>query len=178
MKKLYVKTYGCQMNTYDSARMADLLAPLGYVQADSPDDADMVILNTCHIREKAAEKVYSEVGRLRALKAERTKNGGRMLLAVAGCVAQAEGQEIVAGEILGHRVVVDAGVAEHVGGGGSERIVARARGVDLERGIDGQALDEARVFVGRQVVEEDEGQEQRLVEVPVDVAGVHLVVAR
>jgi tRNA-2-methylthio-N6-dimethylallyladenosine synthase len=96
MKKLYVKTYGCQMNTYDSARMADLLAPLGYVQADSPDDADMVILNTCHIREKAAEKVYSEVGRLRALKAERTKNGGRMLLAVAGCVAQAEGQEIVA----------------------------------------------------------------------------------
>jgi tRNA-2-methylthio-N6-dimethylallyladenosine synthase len=96
MKKLYVKTYGCQMNAYDSAKMADLLAPLGYAASDTPQDADMVILNTCHIREKAAEKVYSELGRLKTLKAEKARQGGRMLLAVAGCVAQAEGEEIVA----------------------------------------------------------------------------------
>jgi tRNA-2-methylthio-N6-dimethylallyladenosine synthase len=92
MKKLFIKTYGCQMNVYDSARMADLLAPLGYAPADAPDDADMVILNTCHIREKAAEKVYSELGKLKRLK---EKKAG-MLIAVAGCVAQAEGEEIVA----------------------------------------------------------------------------------
>ena len=91
MKKLFIKTYGCQMNAYDSARMADLLAPLGYGATDAPEDADMVILNTCHIREKAAEKVYSELGRLKALKRE--KPG--MLVAVAGCVAQAEGEEMV-----------------------------------------------------------------------------------
>jgi tRNA-2-methylthio-N6-dimethylallyladenosine synthase len=96
MKKLYIKTYGCQMNVYDSARMADLLAPLGYVPVDGPDDADMVILNTCHIREKATEKVYSELGQLRRLKASRADSGNTMLLAVAGCVAQAEGKEIVA----------------------------------------------------------------------------------
>jgi len=96
MKKLFVKTYGCQMNAYDSAKMADLLAPLGYAATDAPDGADMVILNTCHIREKAAEKVYSELGRLRTLKAEKARSGGRMVLAVAGCVAQAEGEEIVA----------------------------------------------------------------------------------
>src|SRR3954462_12720008 len=96
MKKLFVKTYGCQMNAYDSARMADLLAPLGYAAADGPEGADMVILNTCHIRERAADKVYSELGKLRTLKAEKAKEGGRMVLAVAGCVAQAEGQEIVA----------------------------------------------------------------------------------
>jgi tRNA-2-methylthio-N6-dimethylallyladenosine synthase len=96
MKKLFVKTYGCQMNAYDSARMADLLAPLGYAAADGPEGADMVILNTCHIRERAAEKVYSELGRLRTLKAKKAKAGERMVLAVAGCVAQAEGQEIVA----------------------------------------------------------------------------------
>ncbi len=96
MKKLFVKTYGCQMNAYDSARMADLLAPLGYARTDAPEGADMVILNTCHIREKAAEKVYSELGRLKALKADKAKDGGRMLLAVAGCVAQAEGEEILA----------------------------------------------------------------------------------
>src|SRR5258706_6338441 len=98
MKKLFVKTYGCQMNAYDSAKMADLLAPLGYVATDAPDGADMVILNTCHIREKAAEKVYSELGRLRTLKAQKARSGGRMVLAVAGCVAQAEGEEIVARE--------------------------------------------------------------------------------
>jgi len=92
MKALYVKTYGCQMNVYDSARMADLLAPLGYAPTDAPDTADMVILNTCHIREKAAEKVYSELGKLRKMKEAR---GGKMMIAVAGCVAQAEGAEIV-----------------------------------------------------------------------------------
>ena len=92
MKKLFVKTYGCQMNVYDSARMADLLTPLGYEIADAAEDADMVILNTCHVREKAAEKVYSELGRLKRLKDE--KSG--MLIAVAGCVAQAEGEEIIA----------------------------------------------------------------------------------
>src|SRR5882757_6260086 len=96
MKKLFVKTYGCQMNAYDSAKMADLLAPLGYARTDVPEGADMVILNTCHIREKAAEKVYSELGRLKALKADKARAGERMLLAVAGCVAQAEGAEIVA----------------------------------------------------------------------------------
>lgn len=95
MKRLFIKTYGCQMNVYDSARMADLLAPIGYAPTDAADDADMVILNTCHIREKAAEKVYSELGKLRQLKNEKAAQGGRMILAVAGCVAQAEGQEII-----------------------------------------------------------------------------------
>ena len=98
MKTLYVKTYGYQMNAYDSAKMADLLAPLGYATIDAPEGADMVILNTCHIREKAVEKVYSELGRLRGLKAKKARDGGRMVLAVAGCVGQAEGAEIVARE--------------------------------------------------------------------------------
>jgi len=88
-KKVFIKSYGCQMNVYDSARMGDVLAEDGYIATDGPADADLVILNTCHIREKAAEKVYSELGRLRLLK----KSG--MLIAVAGCVAQAEGEEIV-----------------------------------------------------------------------------------
>lgn len=96
MKKgLYIKTYGCQMNVYDSDKMADLMAPHGYQVVETPDMADMVILNTCHIREKAAEKVFSELGRLRPLKDNRRANGGEMVLAVAGCVAQAEGAEIV-----------------------------------------------------------------------------------
>ena len=95
MKKLFIKTYGCQMNVYDSARMADLLAPLGYAPGSGPEDADMVILNTCHIREKAAEKVYSELGRLKQLKLARAAEGRTMLIAVAGCVAQAEGEEIL-----------------------------------------------------------------------------------
>ncbi|MBM3522684.1 MAG: tRNA (N6-isopentenyl adenosine(37)-C2)-methylthiotransferase MiaB [Alphaproteobacteria bacterium] len=90
-KRLFIKTYGCQMNVYDSARMADVLAPLGYAAADTPDDADLVILNTCHIREKASEKVFSELGRLRPLKA--AKPG--FMITVAGCTAQAEGEEIV-----------------------------------------------------------------------------------
>ena len=91
MKKLFIKTYGCQMNAYDSTRMADLLAPLGYGAVEGPEGADMVILNTCHIREKAAEKVYSELGRLAAMK----RANPDMLVAVAGCVAQAEGEEMV-----------------------------------------------------------------------------------
>ncbi|WP_082108855.1 tRNA (N6-isopentenyl adenosine(37)-C2)-methylthiotransferase MiaB [Azospirillum thiophilum] len=96
-KKLFIKTWGCQMNVYDSARMADVLAPLGYRPVDEPDGADMVILNTCHIREKAAEKVFSELGRLRRMKDRKAEaEDGRMILAVAGCVAQAEGEEIVA----------------------------------------------------------------------------------
>ncbi len=94
-KRLHIKTYGCQMNVYDSARMADVLAPLGYEATDAPEDADLVILNTCHIREKAAEKVYSEVGRLRLLKEEKARAGGRMLVAVGGCVAQAQGEEMM-----------------------------------------------------------------------------------
>ena len=95
-KKLYIKTYGCQMNVYDSARMADVMAPHGYAPTDRPDDADIVVLNTCHIREKASEKVYSELGRLRRLKTARRAKGGDLLIAVAGCVAQAEGEEIQA----------------------------------------------------------------------------------
>ncbi len=95
-KRLHVITWGCQMNVYDSARMADVLAPVGYAPCPVPDGADMVILNTCHIREKAAEKVFSELGRLRRLKQAKEAAGGRMILAVAGCVAQAEGAEILA----------------------------------------------------------------------------------
>jgi len=83
------------MNVYDSLRMADLLAPLGYRPAETPEAADLVVLNTCHIREKAAEKVYSELGRLRALKRARAAAGGSMTIAVAGCVAQAEGAEML-----------------------------------------------------------------------------------
>ncbi len=96
MKRLHVITWGCQMNVYDSARMADVLAPLGYAPAQDPADADMVILNTCHIREKATEKVFSELGRLRHFKRARAAEGKRTILAVAGCVAQAEGAEILA----------------------------------------------------------------------------------
>jgi len=95
-KALHVITWGCQMNVYDSARMGDVLAPLGYRPVDAPEHADMVILNTCHIRDKAAEKVFSELGRLRVAKQARESAGGRMVLAVAGCVAQAEGAEILA----------------------------------------------------------------------------------
>ncbi len=95
-KTLHMITWGCQMNVYDSGRMADVLAPLGYAGTDRPDGADMVILNTCHIRDRAAEKVFSELGRLRLLQEQRAAEGGRMILAVAGCVAQAEGAEILA----------------------------------------------------------------------------------
>ncbi len=94
-KKLFIKTYGCQMNVYDSERMIDALEPLGYAPVDAPDSADIVILNTCHIREKAAEKVYSELGRIKQLKAERSRSGRPMVVGVAGCVAQAEGEEMI-----------------------------------------------------------------------------------
>ncbi|WP_149538345.1 tRNA (N6-isopentenyl adenosine(37)-C2)-methylthiotransferase MiaB [Siccirubricoccus phaeus] len=95
-KRLFIRTWGCQMNVYDSARMADVLAPLGYAPAAAPEGADMVILNTCHIREKASEKLFSELGRLRELKKAREGTGEKLVLAVAGCVAQAEGAEITA----------------------------------------------------------------------------------
>ena len=94
-KKLYIKTWGCQMNVYDSNRMADVLAPLGYKPVEAPEDADMVILNTCHIREKATDKVFSELGRLRKHQEDKKAKGGKMLMAVAGCVAQAEGDFIM-----------------------------------------------------------------------------------
>ncbi|MBN9305087.1 MAG: tRNA (N6-isopentenyl adenosine(37)-C2)-methylthiotransferase MiaB [Devosia sp. 67-54] len=89
-KKLFIKTYGCQMNVYDSDRMADALAPHGYEPTPVIDDADLVVLNTCHIREKASEKVFSELGRL----AELRREGRDFMIGVAGCVAQAEGEEI------------------------------------------------------------------------------------
>src|SRR5262245_5525190 len=94
-RKLHIKSYGCQMNVYDAQRMVDTLAGEGFVETASPDDADLVILNTCHIREKASEKVYSELGRLRAMKDEAARHGREVNIAVAGCVAQAEGEEIV-----------------------------------------------------------------------------------
>lgn len=94
-KKLFIKTWGCQMNVYDSQKMADILAPLGYGTVDEPDDADLMILNTCHIREKATEKVFSDLGRLRDIKEDKQEKGEKALIAVAGCVAQAEGAEIV-----------------------------------------------------------------------------------
>ena len=91
VKKLYIKTYGCQMNVYDSERMAELMGGSGYVETQTPEDADMILLNTCHIREKAAEKVYSELGRFKPLKAAKPD----LKIGVAGCVAQAEGEEIM-----------------------------------------------------------------------------------
>ncbi|MET0867549.1 MAG: tRNA (N6-isopentenyl adenosine(37)-C2)-methylthiotransferase MiaB [Pseudorhodoplanes sp.] len=94
-RKLYVKSYGCQMNAYDSLRMADMLAPEGFIETQDAADADLVVLNTCHIREKAADKVYSELGRLRVMKDEAALAGRSVTIAVAGCVAQAEGAEIM-----------------------------------------------------------------------------------
>ncbi len=93
-KKLFIKTWGCQMNVYDSERMADVVAPLGYAPTENVGEADLVILNTCHVREKATEKLFSELGRLRLHQKAKAEEGGRMLVAVAGCVAQAEGPEI------------------------------------------------------------------------------------
>jgi tRNA-2-methylthio-N6-dimethylallyladenosine synthase len=93
-KKLYIKTWGCQMNVYDSRKMADVLAPMGYTQVENPDGADMIILNTCHIREKATDKVFSELGRLKKHKEEGHKDNRKVIMAVAGCVAQAEGDFI------------------------------------------------------------------------------------
>src|SRR6202165_264155 len=94
-RKLHIKSYGCQMNVYDAQRMVDTLAPEGFVETASVDDAELVILNTCHIREKASEKVYSELGRLRAVKDEAARNGRHMNIAVAGSGAQPEGSEII-----------------------------------------------------------------------------------
>jgi len=94
-RKVHIKSYGCQMNVYDAQRMVDTLAGEGFVETTRVDDADLVILNTCHIREKASEKVYSELGRLRVAKDEAARQGRRMNIAVAGCVAQAEGSEII-----------------------------------------------------------------------------------
>ena len=93
-KKIFVKTYGCQMNVYDSDRMVDVMAPHGYVETASQEDADIVLLNTCHIRERAADKVYSELGRLRDLKEAQAAKGKKLVIGVAGCVAQAEGEEM------------------------------------------------------------------------------------
>src|SRR5579862_6302789 len=95
-KQLFIKTYGCQMNVYDSARMADVLAPFGFTETTAAELADVVILNTCHVREKATEKLFSDLGRLRRVKDARQAAGGAMVIAVAGCVAQAEGDEILA----------------------------------------------------------------------------------
>lgn len=95
-KKVFVKTFGCQMNVYDSERMTEQLATVGYTQSDEMSDADLIILNTCHIREKAVDKVYSDLGRIRELKDEAHARGQDVMIAVAGCVAQAEGAEIVA----------------------------------------------------------------------------------
>ena len=95
LRKLHIKSYGCQMNVYDAQRMVDTLAGEGFVETANVDDAELVILNTCHIREKASEKVYSELGRLRLVKEEAARNGRTMNIAVAGCVAQAEGGEII-----------------------------------------------------------------------------------
>lgn len=94
-RKVHVKSFGCQMNVYDSYRMADTLAPAGFTETADPADADLVILNTCNIREKAVDKVYSEIGRVRELKRTAAADGRQLLIAVAGCVAQAEGQEII-----------------------------------------------------------------------------------
>ena len=94
-RRVHIKSYGCQMNVYDATRMADVLAPQGFAETDDVAGADLVILNTCHIRERAAEKVYSELGRLRDLKIARAGQGLETTIAVAGCVAQAEGREIM-----------------------------------------------------------------------------------
>lgn len=94
-RTVHIKSYGCQMNVYDASRMADVLGPLGYAPDDDMASADLVILNTCHIREKAAEKVYSELGRLRQEKDRRRGTDNPMVIAVGGCVAQAEGEEIL-----------------------------------------------------------------------------------
>src|SRR6202011_2799773 len=94
-RKLHIKSYGCQMNVYDAQRMVDTLGREGFVETASADDADLVILNTCHIREKASEKVYSELGRLGVVREQAARAGRGMKIAVAGCVAQAEGEEII-----------------------------------------------------------------------------------
>src|SRR3954447_23081461 len=93
-RKVHIKSFGCQMNVYDSHRMADTLAPAGFDETPRPEEADLIVLNTCHIREKAQEKVFSELGRLRVLKEAAAHAGRRVRIVVAGCVAQAQGEEI------------------------------------------------------------------------------------
>jgi tRNA-2-methylthio-N6-dimethylallyladenosine synthase len=93
-KKLYIKTYGCQMNVYDSDKISDVLSNIGYDISDNPEDSNIVILNTCNIREKASEKTYSELGRIKKIKDKKIKNKEEFIIAVAGCVSQAEGEEI------------------------------------------------------------------------------------
>lgn len=133
-KKVFIKTYGCQMNVYDSKRMADVLKPVGYDLSESSDDADLVILNTCHIREKAAEKVYSEIGRLKQTKEAKAADGKDMYIAVAGCVAQAEGPEMmrrapaidmVLGPQTYHRLpdMLETAAAQRTGGRNSARVL-------------------------------------------------------
>ncbi|VAW21005.1 tRNA-i(6)A37 methylthiotransferase [hydrothermal vent metagenome] len=95
-KKLFIKTFGCQMNVYDSSRMVDALEPEGFIQTDKIENADLILLNTCHIREKASEKVFSELGRLKKLRQRRAESGKKTMIGIAGCVAQAEGDEIMA----------------------------------------------------------------------------------
>ena len=94
--KVFIKTFGCQMNVYDSQRMSEALSGSGFSETECIEEADLVLLNTCHIREKAVEKVYSDLGRVRELKEERAASGRATLVAVAGCVAQAEGAQIIA----------------------------------------------------------------------------------
>src|SRR5437764_6496304 len=95
IRKVHIKSFGCQMNVYDSDRMADMLEPEGFRQCERAEEADLIILNTCHIREKAVDKVYSELGRMRAIKRAAERNGRQVKIAVAGCVAQAQGEEIL-----------------------------------------------------------------------------------
>lgn len=125
-KRVFIKSYGCQMNAYDAARMADVLAPEGFVETATVEDADLVILNTCNIREKAVDKVYSELGRVRETKEMRAARGQATMVAVAGCVAQAEG-----GEILSRASVVDL----VVGPQSYHRLPAMLRQAAIRRGV-------------------------------------------
>ncbi len=137
MKKAFIKSYGCQMNVYDSGRMADVMAAEGYGEATTPEEADLVILNTCHIRERAAEKVYSELGRLNVMKRERAAEGRETRVVVAGCVAQAEGREIVR-----RAPVVDA----VVGPGGYHRLPALLREAETRPGAVDAEFDQVEKF--------------------------------
>ena len=131
-KKLYIKTYGCQMNVYDSERMAEALGTSGYEQVDAPDGADMILLNTCHIREKAAEKIYSELGRYKVFKDANPD----LKIGVAGCVAQAEG-----GEIMRRQPMVDLVVGPQT----YHRLPAMMKQVDAgEKALDTDFPEESK----------------------------------
>src|SRR5665648_784316 len=144
-KKLHIKTFGCQMNAYVSERMAEALQPAGFQLTGQMAEADLVILNTCHIREKAAEKVYSELGRVRKAKEARKAEGRDTMIAVAGCVAQAEGKEILARapavDIAGGPQEPGLGLRHRAGGLRQVLHVLRGalhqrRGIFTERGRD------------------------------------------